>query len=57
LPDGVVVTKVDDKVIDSAEALVATVHSKAPGDNVAVTYLDASGAPKTTQVTLGQAQQ
>ena len=57
LPDGVVITKVDDKVIDSAEALVATVHSKAPGDSVAVTYVDADGAPKTTQVTLGQAQQ
>jgi len=53
----VVITKVDDHVIDSAEALVATVHSKAPGDTVALTYVDESGASQTTNVTLGRAQQ
>ena len=57
LPSGVVITKVDDHVIDSAEALVATVHSKAPGDTVALTYVDESGASQTTNVTLGRAQQ
>ena len=57
VPDGVVVTKVDDHVIDSAEALVASVRSKAPGDDVALTYADANGATQTVQVTLGQAQQ
>lgn len=31
LPSGVVVTKVDDRVINSADALVAAVRSKAPG--------------------------
>jgi putative serine protease PepD len=56
LPSGVVVTKVDDQVIDGADGLVAAVRSKAPGDNVTLTYLDAAGAPKTVQVTLGQAQ-
>jgi putative serine protease PepD len=57
LPGGVVVTKVDDHVIDSAEALVAAVRSKAPGDQVTLTYSDPGGASKTTQVTLGTAQQ
>ncbi|CAN5620353.1 trypsin-like peptidase domain-containing protein [soil metagenome] len=56
LPSGVVVTKVDDQVIDGADGLVAAVRSKAPGDNVTLTYLDSAGAPQTVQVTLGQAQ-
>ena len=57
LPSGVVVTKVDDRVIGSASALVAAVRSKAPGDQVALTYLDPSGKPQTIQVTLGKAAQ
>jgi putative serine protease PepD len=57
VPDGVVVTKVDDHVIDSAEALVAAVRSKAPGDQVTLTYQDPDGASQTTPVTLGAAQQ
>ncbi|SHW48855.1 peptidase S1 and S6, chymotrypsin/Hap [Mycobacteroides abscessus subsp. abscessus] len=57
LPSGVVVTKVDDRVISSADALVAAVRSKAPGDKVTLTYLDNAGKPKTVQVTLGKAQQ
>jgi putative serine protease PepD len=56
LPSGVVVTKVDDRVIGSSDALVAAVRSKAPGDNVTLTYLDRSGASQTVQVTLGTAQ-
>ena len=56
LPGGVVITKVDDRPIDGAEALVAAVRSKSPGDDVTLTYTDASGASKTVQVTLGQAQ-
>jgi putative serine protease PepD len=57
LPSGVVVTKVDDRVINSADALVAAVRSRAPGDKVTLTYLDAAGKPQTVQVTLGKAQQ
>jgi putative serine protease PepD len=57
LPSGVVVTKVDDRVIGSADALVAAVRSKAPGDHVTLTYLDQSGKPQTVQVTLGKAAQ
>jgi putative serine protease PepD len=57
LPSGVIVTKVDDRVIGSADALVAAVRSKAPGDQVTLTYLDSSGKPQTVQVTLGKAAQ
>jgi len=56
LPSGAVITKIDGRPIDSADALVAAVRSKAPGDNVTLTYTDGSGAPQTVQVTLGQAQ-
>lgn len=57
LPAGVVVTKVDDRVVNSADALVAAVRSKAPGDKVTLTFLDPSGKPQTVSVTLGKAQQ
>jgi putative serine protease PepD len=56
LPSGVVVTKLDDRVISSADGLVAAVRSKAPGDTVTLTYSDPSGGSKTVQVTLGQGQ-
>ena len=39
LPSGVVVTKLDDRMIGSADALVAAVRSKAPGEKVTLTYL------------------
>jgi putative serine protease PepD len=54
---GDVVTKVDDRVINSADALVAAVRSRAPGDKVTLTYLDPTGKPQTVDVTLGKAQQ
>jgi putative serine protease PepD len=57
LPSGVVVTKIDDRVIASRDALVAAVRSKAPGDHVTLTYLDSAGKPQTVQVTLGTAKQ
>ena len=57
LPSGVVVTKVDDRVIGSANALVAAVRSQAPGTELTLTYLDGSGNPRTVQVTLGKADQ
>jgi putative serine protease PepD len=57
LPSGVVVTKVDDRPVNSADGLVAAVRSKAPGDKVTLTYKDPSGDSKTVQVTLGKAQQ
>jgi putative serine protease PepD len=57
VPNGVVVTKLDGRVIDGSEALVAAVRSKAPGDQVTLTYLDPAGSSQTAQVTLGTAQQ
>ena len=57
LPNGAIITKVDDRVIDSADALVAAVRSRAPGDTVTLTYTDPSGATKTVKVTLGTASQ
>jgi len=57
LPGGVVVTKVDDRVIASANALVAAVRSRAPGDKLTLTYLDTTGNDQTLQVTLGKADQ
>jgi len=57
VPKGVVVTKVDDRPINSADALVAAVRSKAPGDKVSLTYQDAGGGARTVQVTLGKAEQ
>jgi putative serine protease PepD len=56
LPTGAVITKVDDRVIDGPEALVAAINSKAPGDTVALTYDDPSGSAQTAQVTLGKLQ-
>jgi putative serine protease PepD len=57
VPKGVVVTKVDDRPINSADALVAAVRSKAPGDKVSLTYQDAGGGARTVEVTLGKAEQ
>ena len=57
MPGKVVVTKVDDRTVNSADALVAAVRSKAPGDKVTLTYKDPSGDTKKVQVTLGKAQQ
>ena len=57
LPAGVVVTKLDDRVIGSADALVAAVRSKVPGDKVTLTFLDPAGKPQTVEVTLGKAGQ
>jgi putative serine protease PepD len=57
MPGGVVVTKVDDRTVNSADALVAAVRSKAPGDKVTLTYKDPSGDTRKVQVTLGKAQQ
>ncbi len=57
LPSGVVVTKVDDRAIGSANALVAAVRSRAPGDKLTLSYLDTSGNSQTVQVTLGKADQ
>lgn len=57
LPEGVTVTAFDQRPIGSADALVAAVRSKAPGDKVTLTYLDSAGQSKTAEITLGTAAQ
>ncbi|MEV0339635.1 trypsin-like peptidase domain-containing protein [Nocardia sp. NPDC050713] len=53
IPAGAVITKLDDRPIDSGEALIAAVRSHQPGDKVKVTYTDEQGNnPKTVEVTL-----
>lgn len=51
IPQGAVVTKVDDRNVPSGDALVAAIRSHAPGDTVTITYV-INGQTKTTQVTL-----
>ena len=58
IPKGSVITKVDDRVITSGDALIAAIRSHAPGDNVSITYTDGNGSnSKTVDVTLGTAEQ
>jgi putative serine protease PepD len=50
---GVLITKVDDHPIGSADALVAAVRSKAPGAQTSLGFVDPSGDHRTVLVTLG----
>jgi putative serine protease PepD len=52
LKAGDVVTKVGDKYVDGADALIAHVRSQAPGSKVTVTYVR-DGKTATAEVTLG----
>jgi putative serine protease PepD len=52
LQSGDIVTKVDDRLIDSADALIAAVRSHRPGDNIAITVVRA-GKTRIVHVTLG----
>jgi putative serine protease PepD len=52
LQRGDVITKVDNQVIDGADALVAAIRSEAPGAKVSVTYIR-GGNTSTVTVTLG----
>jgi putative serine protease PepD len=51
-PDDLV-TRVDDRVIEDANALVAAVQSTPPGQVVTLTVVSGGGAPRTVSVTLG----
>lgn len=56
IPSGVIVTRLDDRSIDSGDGLVAAVRSRQPGDKVKVTYTGKQGGnPKTVEVTLAAA--
>jgi putative serine protease PepD len=50
---GARITKVDDHVIGSANALVAAVRSQAPGAQITLGLVDPSGDHRTVRVTLG----
>ncbi|MCP2174610.1 trypsin-like peptidase domain-containing protein [Williamsia maris] len=51
IPAGALITKVNDRVISSGDALVAAIRSNAPGDTVSITF-SANGSTRTVQVTL-----
>ena len=53
LSDGALVTKVDDQMVNSADAFVAAVQSKAPGTKVTVGIADTSGRQTTVEIILG----
>ncbi|WP_240505094.1 S1C family serine protease [Nocardia mangyaensis] len=53
IPAGAVITRLDDRPIDTGDALIAAVRSHQPGDKVSVTYTDEQGGNTTTvEVTL-----
>ncbi|MCD2188709.1 S1C family serine protease [Actinomycetospora soli] len=53
LAQGDVVTKVNDRVIDDGDALVAAVRAQNPGAQVTLTVQSGNAAPRQVQVTLG----
>jgi putative serine protease PepD len=53
LPVGAVVTRVDDQVIDGADALGAAVLSHPPADTVSVSYVAPTGDTRIAHITLG----
>ena len=53
LSPGALITKADDRLIPNANALLAALQPKSPGDTLVLTYIDPSGASKTAHVTLG----
>jgi putative serine protease PepD len=53
LPDGALVTKMDDQVIRNAGALCASVQSEAPGTRMVVNFIGPEGDPQTVPVALG----
>ena len=53
IPEGALITGVDDRKIGTSEALVAAIRSYSPGDDVQVTYT-AQGRQQTANVKLGQ---
>ncbi len=57
IPSGVVITKVDDRLVTDGDSLIAAVRSYAPGDTVRITYTDAQGGgEKTVEVQLAEAE-
>ncbi|PAY22756.1 serine protease [Dietzia natronolimnaea] len=56
IEEGAVITGVGDRVIESGDALVAAIRSRAPGETISVTYASRVGdQPTTVDVVLGEA--
>ncbi len=53
---GEVITKVNDRLIDSGDALIAAIRSKSPGSQVEITVNGPGGDARQVQVTLGSQQ-
>ncbi|MGH4012894.1 MAG: S1C family serine protease [Pseudonocardiaceae bacterium] len=53
---GETITKVNDRVIDSGDALVAAIRSYPPGSRVTLSVQDRGGAPRQVEVTLSSQQ-
>ncbi len=53
MPGDEVQKQVDDHMIESSDALVAAVQSKAPGAPTSLGFIDPSGDHRTVLVTLG----
>jgi putative serine protease PepD len=53
LKEGDVVTKIDDRLIDDGDSLVAAVRAQNPGGQVTLTVQSAGGQPRPVPVTLG----
>ena len=47
------ITKVDDRIIDSGDALIAAIRSHLPGSPATLTVTNSAGATRQVQVTLG----
>ncbi|MGH3752528.1 MAG: S1C family serine protease [Pseudonocardiaceae bacterium] len=56
LQPGEKITKLDDRVIDSGDTLVAAIRSHDPGSPVRITVKDLAGATRQVQATLGSQQ-
>ncbi len=53
---GEMITKVNDRVIDSGDALVAAIRSHAPGSQITMTVKNSAGTAREVHVTLGSQQ-
>jgi putative serine protease PepD len=53
LTPGALVTEAGDHVIDSGNALIAAVQSRAPGTSIALAFTDTAGNHRAVEVTLG----
>jgi putative serine protease PepD len=53
---GEMITKVDDRMINSGDALVAAIRSHAPGSQARITVKNPAGATRQIEVTLGSQQ-